>query len=311
MRPFHRDAAARIGHADAHGRCGQSPHRRCWLTTLPPMPSAQHPHAPDSQRRGGQPAPPAARRRRRHHPRLPGPAVRPVDDRPGPVRARRRRGVAGQAPHRRPTGGPLPTWSITVVPSDRWCGNIDLRPDGEGGVEVGYLLAPWARGHGHAARALRLVCAWAFSALDAQVVTWYAFAGNDASLHTARRVGFQVPDHVFRAYGAQRGARRDSWVGHPHPRRPRRRGRSTGDARGRYLGPELTRRELDVLRHMHAGPVQPHRSPRSSASARTPSRTTSAASSRSCRPSRGPRRSSSGCARASPRCPAEPATTAR
>ncbi len=106
-----------------------------------------------------------------------------------------------------------PTWSITVVPSDRWCGNIDLRPDGEGGVEVGYLLAPWARGHGHAARALRLACAWAFTSLDAQVVTWYAYAGNDASLHTARRVGFQVPDHVFRGFGAQRGARRDSWVG--------------------------------------------------------------------------------------------------
>ena len=145
-----------------------------------------------------------------------------------------------------------PTWSITVVPSDRWCGNIDLRPDGEGGVEVGYLLAPWARGHGHAARALRLVCAWAFSALEAQVVTWYAFAGNDASLHTARRVGFQVPDHVFRAYGAQRGARRDSWAAPSRPMTspPR---RSTGTPAARYLGPELTRRELDVLRHITRG----------------------------------------------------------
>jgi DNA-binding CsgD family transcriptional regulator/RimJ/RimL family protein N-acetyltransferase len=145
-----------------------------------------------------------------------------------------------------------PTWSITVVPSDRWCGNIDLRPDGEGGVEVGYLLAPWARGHGHAARALRLACAWAFTSLGTQVVTWYAYAGNDASLHTARRVGFQVPDHVFRGFGAQRGTRRDSWVGTLTPDDLAAAAKH-GDSRGRYLGPELTRRELDVLRHITRG----------------------------------------------------------
>jgi DNA-binding CsgD family transcriptional regulator/RimJ/RimL family protein N-acetyltransferase len=145
-----------------------------------------------------------------------------------------------------------PTWAITVVPHDRWSGSIDLRPDGEGGVEVGYLLAPWARGHGHAARALRLTCAWAFSTLGAQVVTWYAYVGNDASLHTARTVGFQVPDHVFRGFGAQRGERRDSWVGTLTPDDLASATR-IGDARGQYLGPALTRRELDVLRHLTRG----------------------------------------------------------
>ena len=145
-----------------------------------------------------------------------------------------------------------PTWAVTVVPSDRWSGNIDLRPDGDGGAEVGYLLAPWARGHGHAARALRLVCTWAFSALEVQVVTWYAYAGNDASLHTARTVGFQVPDHVFRAYGAQRGERRDAWIGTLTPEDLAAAARH-GDHRGRYLGPELTRRELDVLHHLTRG----------------------------------------------------------
>lgn len=156
---------------------------------------------------------------------------------------------------RRPTSAEWwagPAWSITVIPSDRWCGSIDLRPDGAGGVEVGYLLAPWARGHGHAARALRLACSWAFTALGAQVVTWYAYAGNDASLHTARRVGFQVPDHVFRGLGAQRGARRDCWVGTLTPDDLASAARQV-DSRGTFLGPELTRRELDVLRHITRG----------------------------------------------------------
>jgi|JI10StandDraft_1071094.scaffolds.fasta_scaffold17393_5 RimJ/RimL family protein N-acetyltransferase/DNA-binding CsgD family transcriptional regulator len=145
-----------------------------------------------------------------------------------------------------------PTWAVTVPPSDRWGGNIDLRPDGEGGAEVGYLLAPWARGHGHAARALRLVCAWAFSTLGVQAVTWYAFVGNEASRHTARRVGFQISDHVFRGYGAQRGERRDSWIGTLMPDDLAAAVR-LGDGRSRYLGPELTRRELDVLRQLTLG----------------------------------------------------------
>ncbi|MHB1210862.1 MAG: GNAT family N-acetyltransferase [Candidatus Nanopelagicales bacterium] len=150
-----------------------------------------------------------------------------------------------------------PAWGITVLPGDRWCGTIDLRPDGEAGVEVGYLLAPWARGHGHAARALRLACGWAFSGLGAQVVTWSAFEGNVASLRTARRVGFQVPDHVFRGLGAQRGERRDSWMGTLVPADLA--AASGGhDAReadrpGRYQGPALTARELGVLGRLARG----------------------------------------------------------
>lgn len=142
-----------------------------------------------------------------------------------------------------------PTWAITVLPDDRWCGNIDLRLDGEGGAEVGYLLAPWARGHRHAARALRLVCGWGFAALGLQVVTWYAFVGNAASLATARAVGFQVPDAVFPAYGAQRGGRRDSWIG-TLTREDLARGSVARPARRE---PALTARELAVLDRLALG----------------------------------------------------------
>ena len=145
-----------------------------------------------------------------------------------------------------------PVWIVTTPPSDRWGGAIDLRIDGHGGAEVGYLLAPWSRGHGHAARALRLACTWAFSSLELQVVTWYAFVGNDASRQTARNVGFHVPDHVFPRFSAQRGERRDSWIGTLTPESLAAASR-VGDSRGQYLGPALTRRELDVLRHLTIG----------------------------------------------------------
>lgn len=144
-----------------------------------------------------------------------------------------------------------PVWAVTVLPRDRWCGSIDLRPDGEGGAEVGYLLAPWARGAGYAVRALRLACGWAFSTLGVDVVTWYAYAGNVASLRAARSAGFDVPDHVFRAFGSQRGRRRDCWIGTLTPE-------SFAAARAqetspRYAGPRLTRRELDVLQALTRG----------------------------------------------------------
>lgn len=145
-----------------------------------------------------------------------------------------------------------PAWAITVTPDDRWCGSIDLRPDEAGSAEVGFLLAPWARGHRYAARSLRLVCAWAFATLGVAVVTWTAFVGNQASLRTARAVGFQVPDHVFRSLGHQRGNRRDSWFGTltPHDLAAAAR---LGEVRQQYLGPGLTRREIDVLRRLTHG----------------------------------------------------------
>jgi len=143
-----------------------------------------------------------------------------------------------------------PAWAVTVPPSDRWSGTIDIRPDGAGGAEVGFMLAPWARGAGHSTRALRLVCSWAFTALDLQVVTWYAYVGNEASRRAARRVGFRIPDVILRRHLPQRGERRDAWIGDLLP----------GDLAAavrheqvRYLGPALTSRELDVLDQLATG----------------------------------------------------------
>jgi RimJ/RimL family protein N-acetyltransferase/DNA-binding CsgD family transcriptional regulator len=143
-----------------------------------------------------------------------------------------------------------PLWAVTLPPEDRWCGNFDLRLDGAGGAEVGFMVAPWARGQGHSTRALRLICTWAFSNLNIEVITWYAYVGNEASRRAARRVGFRVPDVVLRKHLPQRGERRDAWIGDLVP----------GDlataarrAEAHYLGPALTPREIDVLGQLAHG----------------------------------------------------------
>jgi RimJ/RimL family protein N-acetyltransferase/DNA-binding CsgD family transcriptional regulator len=143
-----------------------------------------------------------------------------------------------------------PCWSITVPPSDRWSGNIDLRPDGAGGAEIGFLLAPWARGHGHSTRAIRLVCTWGFTSLKLSVITWYAFVGNEASRRAASRVGFRIPDVVLRRHLPQRGERRDAWVGDILPEDL---AAAAKQPESRFLGPALTPRELDVLHQLARG----------------------------------------------------------
>lgn len=87
----------------------------------------------------------------------------------------------------RPTGAPA------------FAGTIDLRPRGGGSAEVGFGLHPQARGHGLAARALRLVCRWWWER-GGQRVTWMALAGNLASWRVAWACGFvrhtSLPAHL-------------------------------------------------------------------------------------------------------------------
>jgi RimJ/RimL family protein N-acetyltransferase len=97
---------------------------------------------------------------------------------------------------------------------DRYVGGMDLRidPADEQVGEVGFLVAPWARGRGYAPAALRTVCAWGFAALGLERIGWLAFLGNDASRRVAEKAGFTI-EGVGRAICLQRGERRDAWVG--------------------------------------------------------------------------------------------------
>ncbi|MBG0833032.1 GNAT family N-acetyltransferase [Planomonospora sp. ID67723] len=72
-----------------------------------------------------------------------------------------------------------------------WLGNIGLKPPGaRGNAEIGYLVAPWARGRGVATAATRALTAWAF-AHGVHRVDLLAAVENLASQRVALAAGFQ------------------------------------------------------------------------------------------------------------------------
>ena len=74
--------------------------------------------------------------------------------------------------------------------------------------EVGYWLAPEARGQGHATRAVRLICAWGFESLGLERVDLYAAVENRASQLVAERAGF-TREAVLRSYMRGKDGRLD------------------------------------------------------------------------------------------------------
>ena len=135
-----------------------------------------------------------------------------------------------------------PTWIITCPGTgpDTYGGAIDLRPDGTGRADVGYLVAPWLRGRGIATRALRLACRWGFSALDLAVIRWQADAGNESSRAVAAKVGFRIHAEPMRKALELRGELVDAWFADLVPG-------DLAEAQRRSAGPGLTAREREVL----------------------------------------------------------------
>lgn len=102
--------------------------------------------------------------------------------------------------------------TFVVEALGRFAGQVGLRLDGEGAAEVGYGLSGWARGQGLMSRALRLALTWAFADAGIEVVHWRAHVGNWASRRVAWACGFTLEGRV-RGLCAQRGERKDAWVG--------------------------------------------------------------------------------------------------
>jgi RimJ/RimL family protein N-acetyltransferase len=97
---------------------------------------------------------------------------------------------------------------------DRLAGTIEVRisrADPLAG-DVGFLVAPWARGRGYAPAALRTVARWAIATLGLTRVEWRAEVGNHASRRAAEKAGFTM-EGTARSALTQRGGRRDAWVG--------------------------------------------------------------------------------------------------
>jgi RimJ/RimL family protein N-acetyltransferase len=102
--------------------------------------------------------------------------------------------------------------SFAIETQGRWAGALDLRPVPGKAAEVGFGLAPWARGQGVMTRALRLSLAWAFAALGVDLVQWEAHVGNWASRRAAWATGFRI-DGELQSFLEVRGARINAWYG--------------------------------------------------------------------------------------------------
>ncbi|WP_232663307.1 GNAT family N-acetyltransferase [Pseudonocardia sp. TRM90224] len=98
----------------------------------------------------------------------------------------------------------------------RFAGNVDVRlgppPD------IGYAMAPWARGRGPMTRAVKLATTWAFEQ-GVPIVHWSTHDGNLASWRVAHACGFTF--HGSRPLSEpQRGELRDSWYASLRPGDP-------------------------------------------------------------------------------------------
>ena len=76
--------------------------------------------------------------------------------------------------------------------------------------EIGFWMAPWARGRGIMTDAVRLVCRWGFAELGLGRIEWWANVGNDASRRVAEKVGFTM-EGTARGRLLHRGERLDGW----------------------------------------------------------------------------------------------------
>ena len=95
---------------------------------------------------------------------------------------------------------------------DRYCGNVALEVQAPGDAEIGFETAPWARGRGWTAAAVRAVCALGFERLALERVNWRAPVGDDGARRVAEKAGFVV-EGVERRMRRGPGERVDCWTG--------------------------------------------------------------------------------------------------
>jgi len=74
--------------------------------------------------------------------------------------------------------------------------------------EIGYWLAPWARGRGAATRAVALLAPWALRELGLARVALHTTPDNEPSQRVAERAGF-TREGVLRSYEERDGRRLD------------------------------------------------------------------------------------------------------
>ena len=111
------------------------------------------------------------------------------------------------------TAGQHLTWALRE--DGGLVGTIGVyRIDGKGSGELGYWVAPWARGRGVLLEAAREVVDWGFSpdGLDLARMEWRAVVGNVASARGARSLGFRYEGTLRQALVGANGQRDDGWI---------------------------------------------------------------------------------------------------
>lgn len=110
--------------------------------------------------------------------------------------------------------GRVCTWAVRV--EGELVGMISIGDIREHQGEIGYWMAPEARGNGIMSEATALVVDYGFApaprGLALRRLVWRALAGNAASAAVARRAGFRW-DGIVPGGAVQRGARFDEWRG--------------------------------------------------------------------------------------------------
>lgn len=99
-------------------------------------------------------------------------------------------------------------------PDDRCAGVVELRLAAKDPLlaNLGFMVAPSARGRGYCPAAVVAICRWAFTTLGLVRIEWRANVGNTASRRVAEKAGFVLEGTVRRAVD-QRGEHVDAWVG--------------------------------------------------------------------------------------------------
>jgi RimJ/RimL family protein N-acetyltransferase len=104
------------------------------------------------------------------------------------------------------------TWA--VVEGGRLVGTVGLHDVADGAAEIGYWLAPGARGRGIMREAAAAVVDHGFdtgSGLGLARIGWRAYAGNTGSAAVARALGFRF-EGVARLGALGRDGREDDWL---------------------------------------------------------------------------------------------------
>jgi RimJ/RimL family protein N-acetyltransferase len=105
-------------------------------------------------------------------------------------------------------------WAIRSADDpDLLQGMIGLESIADGAAELGFWLAPGARGRGYTHEAVAAALDFGFSpeGLGLQRVQWQALPGNVPSAAVARRAGFRY-EGLRRLGGVHRGTRVDLWA---------------------------------------------------------------------------------------------------